>query len=180
MGKKPLLGFDEVKFKKATIIKPANTFASTFHFFYCRLQIIFISSKKEAVTCVYLLRINRNLLGVPWDQALQGDQHLRWDLEHQQDQLHHVDQQGPVKEKGRGRAPVNDTPTTRSLKLFPRKWVIDNLPWHQLCHQLQEDHESQDFPVRKYMKQKSIEDDPWAKRGRVYWNMARCKKSRFP
>lgn len=31
MGKKSLLGFDEAKFKKATIIKPANTFTFSYY-----------------------------------------------------------------------------------------------------------------------------------------------------
>lgn len=43
-----------------------------------------------------------HLLGVPWGQALQGDQNLHWDLGHQQVQRDHDYQQGPIKKKWEG------------------------------------------------------------------------------
>lgn len=39
----------------------------------------------------------------------------------------------------------------------PQEWVMDSLPWHRLCHQLQGDHENQDFPVRKDAKKQESE-----------------------
>ena len=60
---------------------------------------------------------------------------------------------GPyLKEEGGELVKASVIPTTRSIKFLSRIWIMDNLPWHQLCRQLQVDHGSQDFPVRKYTK----------------------------
>lgn len=75
---------------------------------------------------------------------------------------------------------IPDIPTTRSIKFLPRKWLMVNLPWHQLCHQLQGDHENQDFPVRKYMKQKRIGENSWIRWSRIYWNMACMQEILIP
>jgi hypothetical protein len=104
-----------------------------------------------------------NLPGVPWDQVPQGDQNLHWGLGLQQGQLNHDYQEDPNTKKGMDEEDTNayDPTSTRSVKLLPRKWMMDSLPWHQLYHQLQEDHENQDYPTRKHMKQKGIRKKTW-------------------
>lgn len=57
---------------------------------------------------------------------------------------------------------------------------MDSLPWHQLCHQLQEDHGNQDFPVRKYIKQEGLGKTPESHRAAFTETWLACKKSWCP
>lgn len=57
---------------------------------------------------------------------------------------------------------------------------MDSLPWRQLCHQLQEDHENQDFPVRKYRKQEGLGKTLESNRAVFTETWLVCKKSWCP
>lgn len=111
------------------------------------------------VTCSESIR---NLLGVPWGQALQGDQNLHWDRGHQQGRWHPEGREDPSKQKGERKALKRTTHPQKEVSnsFLPREWIMESLPWHQLGHQLQEDHENQDFPVRKCVKQKELGKNP--------------------
>lgn len=64
--------------------------------FFIVFKKLIIPFEKEIVPGVTCSESMWNLLGVPWGQALQGDQNLRWDLAHQQGRLNHEGREGPI------------------------------------------------------------------------------------